>query len=107
MIGLGTAPIGGLYAPVDDETSEDMPEPDPEPTPRHKSSKSQAAEPDIRPEADSHNNSPRPSVAQPEKRRNFFDFFIISFIFIIFLFSNHHFLIRNFFYLTNFFNGIL
>ncbi|MBV9492074.1 MAG: penicillin-binding protein 2 [Verrucomicrobia bacterium] len=69
--------VPAQLAPADDETSDDMPEPDPEPTPHRRSvSKSQAAEPDIRPEADAHiNNPPRALAPQPERRHNFFDFF--------------------------------
>ncbi len=65
------------FASADEETSDEMPEPetDVDDAPR-KASKRQAAEPDIRPEADSHPNSPpRAGAVQPEKRRSFFDFF--------------------------------
>jgi penicillin-binding protein 2 len=73
----------------DEETADQMPDPEPEQPDQqpgethHKASKRRAAqvaaEPDIRPEADSHtssgNNSQRPPAVQPAKRHNFFDFF--------------------------------
>lgn len=82
----------------DDETADEMPDPEPDQQDQpdqsgethHKGTKRRAAvaaEPDIRPEADSHtgssnNNSQRPPAAQPArpavepaKRHNFFDFF--------------------------------
>jgi penicillin-binding protein 2 len=82
----------------DDETADEMPDPEPDQQDQpdqsqgethHRATKRRAAvvaEPDIRPEADSHasnsNNSQRPPAAQPArpavepaKRHNFFDFF--------------------------------
>jgi hypothetical protein len=57
---------------TDDETSDNAPVD--EETKHSKSSRAEVAEPDIRPDADSHRGAAR-TEPTPEKRHSFFDFF--------------------------------
>jgi penicillin-binding protein 2 len=59
-------------AAADEETSDDAPEPNDAP---RKVARAQAAEPDIRPDADDHRVAQRAQPASQERKRNFFDFF--------------------------------
>ena len=64
--------VPNQVSPADEETADNAPEPE-RPAPRRH--RVQAAEPDIRPDADEHKTIPKPQVTPQEKRRSFFDFF--------------------------------
>jgi penicillin-binding protein 2 len=64
--------VPAQVAATDEETSDDAPETNDAP---HKVARAQAAEPDIRPDADDHKVAQRPQPASQERKRNFFDFF--------------------------------